>query len=468
MRVSRDRILQAMLKHKAAFYTLLDYVQAQGGSAEIPQGLYIQQYYKHIVGSEDAFAIRVLTLDSLYKNGIIVHLDMQAGTLTLQSFVIDLLRFIDTSRVRELSAADFEHMREQFQSQCAAMEDKLTLAGHPDYEEAKVTLFDLIDQTLSKIQQNVEGLTAQVNKLGERYEHLDHQGFNAADSQQLLDDASKLYERFISPCNAFLSPSMIMRDGKKSFTQSMRRLYEVHEHRGESYTGFRIRYKLTAIRSYYKDIADMQRRVQRYTQTLAAERGRYNAIEKSYNQLMDAVVDLRHGKLRGTKLATDAAVFQQNVSFLGLKKRLVSNESRLNWYNVNHVQRLDEWLQSISVDESKHENNNLQPIPEDFDIKEQRRQDIMRLCIQRPWPDASGDVIAELHVWLAEILEDHTLFDTLVAYQYTASLPKLASRMRALKQRKRVDDGRYYFVYLCLSLTVEHPSVTRKKDETYA
>jgi hypothetical protein len=98
------------------------------------------------------------------------------------------------------------------------------IPGDKDYEEAKVTLFELIDNTLSKIQQNVEALDSKANSIGERYDRLDREGYTTPDTRRLLEDSVALYERFIKSCHEFLSPSIRIKEDKKTFTASMERL----------------------------------------------------------------------------------------------------------------------------------------------------------------------------------------------------------------------------------------------------
>ena len=457
-KVSRDIILRLVLKHKKAFYALLDYVSIHGGVAEIPQGLYLQQYNNVIVASGDQHAIRVLSLDSLYKNGIIVHLDMQSSTLTLQSFLVEMLRFIDTTRIRELSEADFENMRLQFQDLCGKFETEfITQPGQEDYDEFRITLFELIDTTLSKIQQNVEGLTANVNRLANRYDELDADGHNTIASRKLLEDAVTLYERFIKPCHEFLSPSIGMRDGQRTFTNAMERLAELHDKRGHPGIGMRIQYKLTAIRSYYKDIAELERRVQRYSMSLAEERKRYKVIEAVYNELLDAVADLRHGKLRGRKLHANADIFAGNRYLMGLRKLHSPHDSRLNWYDVANRVRLDEWVSSIESTSPNDPSGDLSPLPKVTDIAKERREKILKLCLQRNWPTKMDDVVSELNRWLSNELDDFSLVDTLVAYQCSMSLPLIKKNILFSRERRRVDDGNYYFEYLTARLEPEKP-----------
>lgn len=452
-RFSRDIILGSVLKHQKAFYALLDYVSMHGGVAEIPQGLYLQQYQDVIVASGDDFAIRVLTLDSLHNNGLIVHLDMHDSTLTLQSFLVEMLRFIDTSRIRELSQVDFENMRRQFQELCHRFENELIIQpGQEDYDESRITLFELIDSTLSKIQQNVEGLIANVNGLAKRYDELDAEGHSTIASRKLLEDASTLYERFIKPCHEFLSPSIGMRDGNRTFTNSMERLASLHDGRGHPEIGMRVQYKLTAIRSYYKDIAELERRVQRYSKSLAEERRRYKAIEGAYNQLLNAVSELRHGKLRGTKLSADAGVFSNNPYLQGLRRQHSSHESRLNWYDAPNRVRLEEWITSIASAPPTDQQSALSPLPKVIDMAKERREKILKLCLQRNWPDSADDVVSEINQWLADELCDFSLMDTLVAYQCSMSLPTLKRSICFSREKRQVDDGKHYFEYLAAQL----------------
>ncbi len=453
MRVSRDLILGLVLKHRKAFYALLDYVSMHGGMAEIPQGLYLQQYRDVIVASGDDYAIRVLTLENLHKNGLIVHLDMQASTLTLQSFLVEMLRFIDTSRIRELSQADFENMRSQFQALGSRFEDDLTIQpGLADYDEARVMLFELIDTTLSKIQQNVEGLIANVSGLATRYDKLDAQGHNTGASRKLLEDAVTLYERFIKPCHEFLSPSLGMQGGKKTFTHSMEHLAHLHDRQGHPEVGMRIQYKQAAIRSYYKDIAELESRVQRYSRSLAEERKRYKSIESVYNQLVGAVSELRHGKLRGTKLSANAAVFSNSGYLQGFKRQYSTHEPRLNWYEAPNKIRLDEWIVSLDSSTLPDQRAELAPLFNTIDVAKERREDILKLCVQRDWPESTADVVAELNRWLAIELNNFSLMDTLVAYQCSMSLPQLKQNMYFSREKRRVDDGKYYFEYLVVRL----------------
>ncbi|CAA0096245.1 Uncharacterised protein [BD1-7 clade bacterium] len=456
IKISRDRLIQLVLDYKEVFYTLIDYLDSKSTNNEIPQYLYIQEYNRIIVTSENEKAIRTLSLESLHKNGIIAHLDNQTGTLTLQSFVIEMIRFIDKKRIRELSQVDFELIRKTMQDLCEKFDNRLTISPtHSDYDEARITLFETIDNTLSRIQQNIEALTANTDDLGARYDDIDKQGFNSTDSMKLLDDAGNLYERFIQPCLEFLSPSIGMKQGQNTFTHSMERLSELHVNRGEPEIGERLRYKLTAIRSFYKDISEIEKRVKRYYRSLSEERLRYNAIEKAYNKLLESVTELRHGKLRGIRLPGNAEVFQDSTVFTGLKRQLNNQEGRLNWYDDNNALRLDEWITSALDKEVVTEDVTLIAVENTTDITEERYHMIMKLCMAKKWPPSDEDFVAYCHRWLSNELEDYHLRDLLVAYQYAHSLQKMMKRLNFKLKKKSIIFNNTFFTYLDCELREE-------------
>lgn len=453
MRIDRAILIKHILKHRKAFEALLDYTTLKGGAGEIPQGLYIQQYRDVILVEGDDMDRRLLAMETLHENGLFVHLDKQADTLTMQSFLVEMLRFIDTSRIRELSHYDFENIRGQFQDICQRFESDLSITpGDKDYEEAKVTLFELVDNTLSKIQQNVEALDSKANSIGARYDKLDKEGHTTPDTRRLLEDSVALYERFIKPCHEFLSPSIGMKEGKKTFTASMERLASVHMNRGHPDIGLRIQYKMTAIRSYYKNIARIENRVQRYHRSLAIERLRYAAIETAYNDLLNDVIKLRHGKLKGTKLPTNSAIFISRGYLTGFKRHNAAQEQRIDWYDHDNAAILNEWVESIQSDDQNHDQRKPEPLPSLRDMNKERREWIIKLCISREWPSETKDIVQDIDSWLPLAVSDYTLLDFLAAYQCCMSLERLKKTFQFTRERKRIERGRYYFEYLVTRL----------------
>ena len=127
----------------------------------------------------------------------------------------------------------------------------------------------------------------------------------------------------------------------------MERLAERHESAGAGELAYRLLFKLTAIRSYFKDIAEIEKQVQRYCRSLEQERQRYRAIESAHNALQDAVADLRHGKLRHTQLAAQHPVFTTSTTFRALHTHSGRYAKRLDWYDAPNRIWLEEWVASL-------------------------------------------------------------------------------------------------------------------------
>lgn len=462
MKVDRATIIQTALNYKQVFYKLIDYLDSSPGSSEILQSLYINLYQKYVVSSGDEMAIRVLSLESLQKNGLVIHSDNQAGTLTLQSFIIEMYRFIDKKRIRELSHADFELIRKNLQTLCRDFENSLSISpGHDKYDEALITLFDTIDTALTRIKLNVESLTANADAIGARYKAMDNSAFRSVDSLTLHDDSEKLYKRFIIPCLEFLSPNTPMKpavgsaEPQLTLTKSMERLSELHIRRGESFIGERIQYKLTAIRSFYKDISKIEKRVQRYFRTLSDERHRYNAIEDAFNALMGDIEELRHGKLKNTQLATDADSITRHESFTGLKKHSLAGCWKINWYDeVNNSNLIEEWVTSM-VDNYKDisprsEIKQLKPVtsPEN-----ERKIHVFRMLHNKSWPDELDNIYIHCHEWLKNELDDYELSDLLAAYEFCSSISAIETRLKHHFIKSRIEYGGYVLNYHDAALT---------------
>ena len=452
MRIARELIIGKLLQHKEAFYPLLDYIADHRGAYEVPQSLYLREYRRRILPAGDDQAMRMLTLESLHENGIFFHLDNQMGSATLHAWLVDMLRFTDTSRMRELSNADFENLRAQFQRALDKFEALPITPGASDYEDEKVTLFELIDTTLSRIQTNVEALAANASRLGRDFDQLDAEGHSSSDSRRLLESAAQLYERFIKPCLEFLSPSLGLRNEKKTFTESMEGLAGLHERAGADDIAYRLLFKMTAIRSYFKDIAEIEKQVQRYHRSLEEERRRYRAIEAGYNELVDAVLALRHGKLRHTQLPASHPVFSRDPTFQGLHTHGGKYAQKLNWYDSPNRIWLEEWVEAIGRGAAHAEVAGVQPLPAKLDVARERREQITRLCMTRAIDLPCTDIVRDFHCWLPTMVDDYALPDLVVAYQAFMGLSEMTARLTWSRSRAQVDDGHYSFDYLVASL----------------
>ena len=113
MKLNRDVLVRAIIKHQHAFFKLLDHIDKQDGSSEVPEHLYITVYNNIICLDPDDPSQDHLTVSSLIDNGVFIHNDKNTGMITLERVIVDLLRFLDVNRAKELTKTDFENLRAQ-------------------------------------------------------------------------------------------------------------------------------------------------------------------------------------------------------------------------------------------------------------------------------------------------------------------------------------------------------------------
>jgi len=223
VKLNREILIGAIIRHQKVFFNMLYYIDQHDGSLEIPEQLYINDYNRIICvgeGSDDLY----LNIPTLVENGIFIHHDKNSGMITVERVIIDLLRFLDIKRAKELTDADFEQMRAQLVS---AVNHVMTqpLDSQP-YIYALSTFNNLMSEIHSKVKENVYALTAQVDSLAQEYKLYDtgSQQINVSD---LYTKVSDLYDRFVLPCYEFINPSMDMVQ-TESFSKSVQTLSDYY------------------------------------------------------------------------------------------------------------------------------------------------------------------------------------------------------------------------------------------------
>ena len=68
MKIQKASLLIKILEYKDVFFTLLDYVNDNDNSNDVPEIIYLQLYNKYIAKNDDAEASQWLTLESLTQN----------------------------------------------------------------------------------------------------------------------------------------------------------------------------------------------------------------------------------------------------------------------------------------------------------------------------------------------------------------------------------------------------------------
>jgi len=113
MKLHRDLLISLILSNQNSFFGILDYIDQNDGSNEFPEHLYHRIYNNEICHCPDDKARVYLTISSLTQNGIFIHNDKNTGMITIEKVILDLLRFLDVKRARELTRFDFEQLRKR-------------------------------------------------------------------------------------------------------------------------------------------------------------------------------------------------------------------------------------------------------------------------------------------------------------------------------------------------------------------
>ena len=282
MKIQKASLLIKILEYKDVFFTLLDYVNDNDNSNDVPEIIYLQLYNQFIAKNDDSEASQWLTLESLTENDIFVHNDKNAGTITLQAFLIETLRFIDIERAKELSSTDFEKIREQFQSIWESV-NSCSGIGSDHYHELMANFNELLTTTLSKVKRNVEVLAIQADDIASKFD-LRHDHTTSYNANDLYQKLSSLFEKYVYPSLEFTNPKMEMSGfGKLTFVQVIDEFTQYHSKAPK--VASQIGYKKTAVTSFYKDIKRVLEKLERYYRFVEIHRSNYLSIDKAFNHL---------------------------------------------------------------------------------------------------------------------------------------------------------------------------------------
>ena len=201
------------------FFRLLDYIDKFDGSLEIPENLYMRLYRDSIEKDQDQNVPLRLSIDSLTENGVFIHNDKNMGTITIEKVIVDVLRFLDTKRSKELTSVELEQLR------------KRTYSLTCDIRKMDSSLTRLQTQWLPKFiiergpfqgKENVAGLHTQVGEIGKDYKSYDS-GNGEVSVVDLYERVTNLYRKYVLPCYEFIDPALEMKQ-TLSFSQSMQSL----------------------------------------------------------------------------------------------------------------------------------------------------------------------------------------------------------------------------------------------------
>lgn len=452
MKLKRDILIQAIIKQQKVFFNLLDYIDTHDGSLEVPENLYIRDYHNIICKDDDANIHDYLSISSLVENGVFIH-NKGTGIITIERVIIDLLRFIDVKRARELTHSDFEFMRAQ------AVKAVENVRQQPfdgqAFKDTMTTFNNLMSEIHSKIKENVNTLTAQVESIALEYKHYDT-GSSQINAITLYDKVSELYNRFVLPCNEFIDPNMDMVQ-THCFSNSVQLLIEHFSEQVDSVElANKIQLRKTAITSYYKDIAALAEKLVRFSNRLEADRNTYLAIESAFSQLMESIIPLRHGKKRNIYLNANADVFTHHTVLDGLTNQKAKFQSKLRWDIEKTPIRFKEYLTLIKDKQlSPSTTSEVLPLPAKERPNQKKQIKISQIIFSENLPRQIPDVHDFVYQLLHTTMEDFSIADVLYGLEVFLPKYKHNTMRHEVLIRKRLSDNKYFIEYIQLQYNKE-------------
>lgn len=448
MRLSRDVLIKGILQHQNSFFRLLDYIDQHDGSLEFPEALYLDLYNRRICARDEEQSARHLSIASLLDNGVFIHNDRNTGMISIERLIVDLLRFLDTKRAKELTQTDFELLRRQTNDYVRAVE-----ASEDDsqaFQDAMSAMNRLLSEIHSKVKESVHNLTIQVENIAHDYKLFENSevGDNAF---KLYDRVNTLYTRYVMPCYEFIDAKLELAGGD-NFSTSVQRLIDyLGAPQRQAYDkASSLQFRRTAITSYYKDIHALARKLEQFSRRLERDRNYFLAIESAFSELMDDVDSLRHGKQRNKYLTPNTPCFSQYSSFNGLKERKSGFSARFNWRGVTTSLRFKEYL-TVLQENNPAEALVRKPLSQKPCTSDLSRQiEVARLMHAIPLPAEIPDLHVHVAHYLTSRLDDYSLTDLILGLE--SLFPKFSfEELRSTGHAARLVDKHYYFDYLRLT-----------------
>lgn len=450
MRLNRDVIIRTILDYQESFLRLLDYVNTHNGTLEVPVNFYLRMYNEIICPksdlNKDPNAIQHLSIESLVENGIFLRHNKKNGTIVLENIVVDVLRFIDIKRSRELTRNDFEQMRAQLEQAVTSV--LKTSIDSQDYNDAMVTFYESHNAVHSKIRENVERLQVKVDKIGADYKK-HYTGKNKQSVLTLFDSITEIYHRYVLPCFEFLNETNLVE--KRNFAEAVNVLIEWHENQGAYTVASSIQFSKTSVASYYKDISEWERKLKQYSTELESDRKNFIAFEAAFTSLMDNIKELRHGKQRGFKLSPNSDFFKNFSVFDGIENQKMKYQAKLSWETGRTIRRFKEYLFYIEEKElSQKSKVSLTTMLPSTDVHEDRKIIIAKI-VSSLSVDSIDDVHNFIHQTLMDKMPDYSLIDALYGLECFIPIHEENLHWSNVKKR-RIDDCDYYLDYAPIKL----------------
>lgn len=451
MAVNAKATLRVILDHPEIFFSMMDYAEGTSGRGDEEFSV---AYYNHIVdetitrsSADAARRIReALAIPNLDHAGLLDYEDSKHDTFLLKPFVVEMLRHLDKSRLKELSDSDLENLRAQLINLLDQLKapDLMWFDDDARFTETIATVFDTVRTTLSRVKQNIEALRGQSLTLAEMVEKAE----GASRTLQVTKALDKIYQintRHIEPTLLFLNPTIDWK-GKGNLAPmavigEILKQLRVRKRHAEYAV---VNRAYLNILGYAEQISSIRRGLDSYLQLYDDQRKVYNNIEARYNDLLERVTALDNGKSRYRLKSTDEH-FKCAKGFIGLKDYRGTFSARLNWPNSGADHALAEFKR-VRLESEKVKNPDLRDTTPAVRLSEKRRHSerLKRLSVvaKKIILNDGEDVYKVADIALNNGLDDYSLPDLIDAVPFIKAAKgniSLGRRVSLTRGNRRLD-----------------------------
>lgn len=274
----------------------------------------------HVTQKTEQQRVRAaLDLNNLDECGLLSYINHQRGQFALQRGLLQTIQNLDSKRIRELGQPDLDiiyvqmkKLYDYFIPQGGAYD-----AYSADFQENLAALFDVLQETLTKIDHNVRALEGSSKRLSEVLDSHDFNQMIMSDQvRDALQEVIRISKRNIRPSLIFLNEKAMAEDASAMYLISkIRKSFERTSFHHVHASIVTIEMKLL---SYAEVIASTRRRMHRYVEMDRLQRELYNKIERQFNDLYQEVISRLDTKLKGKRLPASHPIFAPSHSFQGL------------------------------------------------------------------------------------------------------------------------------------------------------
>ncbi len=425
--VNSDQTIITILNNKALFFRLMDHALADIRNHAME--FTISDYESLLVAvanknneTEKRRLFDTLSLDNLERNGLLNYADRRTGRFRLQDFILEMLRHLDSKRLRELSSAELNQLMKQFEECYRQVSDPnvMWLVGDNEFEEMVASVYSSLQHVASRLKSNVRALKGQTERLANVVDEQKYIDLARSDQVRVaLNEILRIHERHVTPTLQFLDERLDIRRArtelfgetapmallKKIITRFEQRKLTDHVARLQ-----RIQFHILAMG---REVGDIAKGLDSYVKYAEDERRRYNRTEQLYNALRGAVVEKQTGLLRDFKLRPDHPVFSVVRPLGGLKSFVRAQSANVNWPKSEGNFALNEILRvriEAEINKPKPVISKVGDPTSDKEIAQRQFiEKMLAVMTDFDYQQSQDDAYLGVHEYLCDHLENYSL-----------------------------------------------------------